>query len=63
MSFEFELSTFFLVVSLINGTAALLLMKIIYLWGKHLPLIKLFIVNNNYLRLIKTFTVNRIIYR
>ena len=29
----------------------------------HLPLMKLFTVNNNYLPLIKIFTVNRIIYR
>ena len=50
-------------VSLINGNTALLLMIIIYLWGKYLQLKKLFTVNNDYLRLIKTFTVNRIIYR
>ena len=51
-------------VSLINGNTALLLMIIIYLWGKYLQLKKLFTVNNDYLRLIKhlplieLFTVN-----
>ena len=51
-------------VSLVNGSTALLLMVIIYLWEKYLQLKKLFTVNNNYIRLIKhlplieLFTVN-----
>ena len=52
-------------VSLVNGSTALLLMVIIYLWEKYLQLKKLFTVNNNYIRLIKhlplieLFTVNK----
>ena len=60
ITISFELSTFCLVVSLINGSNTLLLIISINLWGKYLPFIKLFTVNNNYLRLIKPFTVNNI---
>ena len=58
IAISFELSTFCLVVSLINGSNTLLLIISINLWEKYLPFIKSFTVNNNYLRLIKPFTVN-----
>ena len=53
IAISFELSKFCLLLSLINDRTVLMLIIIIYLWGKYLPL-------NNYLPLIKILTVNEI---
>ena len=48
-----------LVSTFINASTILLLIIVIYIWGKYLPFIKLFTVYNNYVTLIKIFTVEK----